>query len=968
MDRAEIVAEVCDYLEGCLEADRASVVERKLSEDPDYAEVHRELAALNRGLSPAAPPLPPQFSGKVARSLAAGLPKQAPLPAWRKAWSRFRVAWSGQHPVVNLIEARATAARRQLPSFKLIALLCGLPVLFLSFGDEDSLTVYVLTQCLALLVGLPFFFFKSDVGALRSLRRGRCLEDLLCAGIDAPGLVDTLAVHSLRSITRITLPVLLVLTPSFLLMSEEHRAALLWPALFWPLAVAVAFLAGSYVSQFLIAWSRRGESASMPQLLLGGGLLAAVAPAFACDCAVLQSVAVIGGVVACRYLAIWGLTRAEQVDRWNEEGPRGDRRYRNPWVQARSENPIVVRETFSEAGALAGGRWGYLFRRAFFPLLAGLWGMLVVGAERPPGDVTAYWSPIYHDNVAFWTGLMLAILYALLKPMARAAAAVVRERERDTWETLMQTGIDGHSFVEGWKVVAGRRVAANLRLPALIACLAPLLYSARILGESAPLLGLFTGLAAASVLLLGPQTGALVGLWISGRTQSRRESGLEVVKVLMLGTVAVMGCWAALTTLAGLAGSMRLLESGALWFKPLVQRFLPLLALVLVLAITRGRLGNLKFGLTRPAEAEETPELPKPVAAAQGAPLLPVWLAAASLCLLWSLPLTWMLTEKCFSWPSMVGFLALLFSAGRWLVNGAKRYLWSGRAFLSRAMSTSLICGGIAAGVLYLIPFAVAYYNDIFLTGWGAYNPYGVSYSNLTRGLAETGLWLGLGGGLLGFLLSLVLKQPGAQPDRSLPQEIVWGWCGAVFGPALILGVLSLACLTLAGYNPERDLAADEPNLYPSPFSQVRWWSSYPYYLHEVADGRIENLVAWFVGGGLFKPERLDRATAARLIPRIDEVSTYLKKQRKLVFAHEANALRKLPYPLRRLEESTLWRCCHLPPEAFQDGYFRCEDSMLTPLGIMVIGSSHSTLNMIAQAERNCAEVRARLEARLKDR
>ncbi len=967
MNKPEIVAEICDYLEGSLDPEQARRVEELIAEDPAYAKVHQELTGMGESLQLAPPPLPTGFATEVARSLTAEVMKKAAQPWWEKFWNRFRVAWSGQHPVVNLVESRATAGRRRLPSFTFIALLCGLPLFFLYFGHESSLMIYVFTQGLALLVGLPFFFFKSDVGALRSLRRGRCLEDLLCAGIDADGLVDTLAVHSLRSITRITLPVLLVMTPSFLMMPAKHRQMLLIPALLWPLAVALAFWVGSYVSQFQIAWSRRGESLSLPQIGLSLGLLAVVGPMLWCDCGFTRLAGLVVLVGASRFLAIWGLTHAEQVDRWNEHGPRGDRSYRNPWVQAGLDNPIVVRESYSEAGALAGGRWGFLPSRGLVPLLAVVWSGIAASLYAPP---IANGCSRTDSNVElfFWTGVVVAILYALIAPMTKAAAAVVRERERDTWETLLQTGLDGRTFVEGWTHVTSHRVAQNMRVAVFILLFLPVFIPWEVLGENEPILALLTGWIAAAVLWLAPRTGARVGLWISERHTSRREAGLEVVKALMTATVAVMACWAVLAMGAGMLGSMRWLESGALWFKPFVQRTLPLLAVAIVLGLANYLLRELKFGLTQVAP-QEAPGLPEVTAPAQGAPLIPVWMAAASLCLLWSLPLSWVFTPKAFSLLTVVGFLLLLCTAGRWLVNGAKRYLWTG-SFRGKAVLVSLSSGALAAVTLYVIPHLVLTYGEMFVEHM-RYD-HGEYLRTAFDHYAGSGLMVGIAAGLLGCLLSVVLKQPD-QPATtgSGLREVLLGWATAVFAPLLLLLSLSLLCLSMAGYNPERDAVADNPYDYPYPYYNLSLYEKLPFDPDnpgEMIDKGplFEVLERWTATAEL---NQLEPKSLRKLLKRLDEAPAFFHEYRKCIFAYEIRRLEHLPYPVRRLEQSTLWDYLCLPSDQISsDTVDRFRDRMVTWDGRRLMSPWYGwPAAGLAEEELKCLRLRARVEARLQE-
>lgn len=918
MDKHTIAAEICDYLEGALDSDQAARVERLLDSDTTYQTVRAELEQIGQAVRQAPPPLPSGFAKRVAEQVGQQAGQAATEAVRRSVWSNFKILLSGQHPIVSLVEARGTEVRRRLPSFKFIALLCGLPALFLQLVHRDSLGIYLTVQALAMLVALPMFYFESDVAALRSLRRGRCLEDLLCAGVDAAGLVDTLAVHSLRSIARVTLPVLAVLLPTLIFLPPHKMATAFWIGLAWPFAVSLIFWVGSYFSQFQIAWSRRGESPSTPQLLLSLALLAPVCFFFwlgkkslAQGVGPLTMLFWVTGltllVAGSRQLAIWALQNAEQVDRWNERGASGTRGYRNPLVVTSSDNPIAMRENRKRAAAVAGGLVGYLFSVGWPTLLSILW---------------ALWLP-HASSSLFWLGFTGLALYALLKPLTHTMAAVVGEREKDTWETLLQTGIDQQTFVEGWKEAAASSVFRSLMAPAAILALVPMLVSEKVVGAVYPALALLIGLAGAAGLLLAPWAGASTGLYLTGRSHSMRQAGSQTVSLLGRAAVALLGLWFVLATICSGLGSVGMLNSGADWWEPMVQRLLPMLAFAALMACGGLLPIELDFGLNRKQVVQ--PEVlysdknPLALRLAQGSP----WFAAASLSLLFSLPFGWWFNGRGFAGTTVLAFLILTPVLGRWLMGPVRDYVQGD--FRTRGVMLAAASGTITSVVLWLVPKLAHGYDKYFHEYYNFHSNHDV-YELWSR----NGFGTGVGVGLLFMVVCLVMSGPeftaASANDERAGKTLLQRWGITLVAP-LVLWLMAILLLeTMAGHNAERTRAVSSA---PSLSAYRNDGDSYRSYFRPNPRGNIESatsaqLEEWVDRSSTevlaqlplsqSQLASLSQPVLRRYLERADRIEEYFEKKRLDVYHSMAVQLNGLPTPLRHFEQANLWRIMQKSP------------------------------------------------------
>lgn len=450
-------------------------------------------------------------------------PKSLPKP-----WSLPQLSWPN-HPIAML--RRRPGA---LPNPLAVLALFGLPALLFSLLNPEQAQVFLGLTAVGLLVGLPLHHFRTEVSVLTSLRRGRCLEEILSTGLPARQLVDTLAVQSLSAVARVGVP----LVPVLALGSQEFhdKEFAFAAALAWLPLVVLLFWLGSYVVLFLGAWSKDGVSRNLPQQLLAALVLLPAAALAVWAHPLLGALWMAG---TARYLAIWGLDHLGEVDRLIS---RPTRRRRNPWALAHSENPIVAREAMRKAASVPGGLAGVVGARALTMLLPLIWvlSFLDGGPEHWLGN--------------YWVGFGILVLLVWARAASRTLGAVVGERERGTWETMMQTGLSQREFIQGWKAVTWGAVGMDF-LPAVgVLIMAGFLFLPYPL--AAPLL--------AGLLALFLSCGAEVGLALSALSRTTREANGRLIAAAgygFLGWLALSGVGAAV---AEWLRSERLL-TGFLW-------------------------------------------------------------------------------------------------------------------------------------------------------------------------------------------------------------------------------------------------------------------------------------------------------------------------------------------------------------------------------------------------------------------
>lgn len=466
-------------------------------------------------------------------------------------------------PVSALLATRTERSGARPPSFWFFLALTtyGVPAALLALMDEMNLAAgFLVWVGMGLLVALPWYHFRMDVAVLVSMRRGRCLEEILGTGLEPFRIVDTLAWFGLRSLLRVGLPVGLVLlagTPmaSHLMGSwwaplrDPLQAAMLVPV--WLLLVGVFFSVGSYAAQAMVLFSRGGERPSPATLAValalfvpaaslvgsgmgvaldaeGPGLLSALGWTFAAS---LLWVGWLG-----RRLSIWGMGHPDALERWNRSSaPR-----RNRWVGPWNDNPIVVREVTRLSAAI--------------PL--GVLGLLVVRAIPAVVQAQAFWFlcvlPEESRTLAFWMAVAGIGWYAWLRASSRTSAALAQESEGQTLEPLIQSGLTRQDFVSGWIQVACAPLYLELALTGGLVLMVALSFPEVLSGDAHGIprtLDLGSAFLALLALAAMPLAGAWTGLAVSAVSANRREAWGRNVGAAFSSLMVWIVAWGLSTTL-----------------------------------------------------------------------------------------------------------------------------------------------------------------------------------------------------------------------------------------------------------------------------------------------------------------------------------------------------------------------------------------------------------------------------------
>lgn len=455
--------------------------------------------------------------------------------------------------ITLLLENRASrSGRLDAKSWNLLMLAFALPAFFFWVCWGAGLASYLVAVATLVLLVLPLHHLATEVSLLDSLRRGRCLEELLTAGVEAHLLIDSLPRHALRTlIPRLgcLMPILFV---GGMMLPLYERALVLKGLLLWLPAVATFLFLGSYICQgWLLNPREMGPRAFLAVLPL------TVATEPAAGCGLLLFFA---GVYAW-----WGRTTA--IDALLHPPAPQVRKlaHRGGWKKTLlglkyAQNPIVMREW----SKLTGTR---LLFWIFAPLvLVGLWPS---------------------------TGAVLTISLLFLAGAAAVSVnAVPGEREGKTLDALIQSGLSLRGFLQGWlwAVALPRMVAL---IPVLL--MTPFLRygdgrDAYVCGSD-PELHWFqvsqdfwqvtSSILATLALQLAPVAGVLLGLWAGSLVGERRRARGHLLTGLLAGGGLLSALWGGLAL--GTWGIFhQLLDLSTPWFD---DEFLfglsPLLAVVL---------------------------------------------------------------------------------------------------------------------------------------------------------------------------------------------------------------------------------------------------------------------------------------------------------------------------------------------------------------------------------------------------
>lgn len=473
------------------------------------------------------------------------------------------------HPLGYLLDLRRARTPYRQQALALIALFAA-PCFALTVINPDAGARFLIIAAVGMVLVLPVYQARSQLSLLSSLRRSHCLEELLGCGLPAQSCADQLARHAMRELLWLTLPVLAVLVPGTLLAGPETRAYLLGLGLWLPVMIYLTAL-GSYAAFVQMAWAggwrRKARLAGRCWPLL-------VAPVFL----LVSNGGPLATLVALS-LALFVLRAlaAQTLDRTVRDEPArpAGAKWRNRWVTAWSDNPIVVRECWRRS-SVPGGLPGYLLLRFFSVALPVGWILLIVENR---------------DRLTFWGGAALLALFYAARAAQRTLGAVVGEREMATWDTLAQTGLELRTFIVGWVQVGSFPVLLEAVIPAFFGLVLAWAFPAAVTPESwaqqassPESLGLVVlGLLAGSALVL---TSSLAGLALSASSRTLRQATSRSFGLLTKSCVAWLLCWGlGSCALESLAERSFVQIDSHLW-ETVLQTLLPLASVVLLSAWT----------------------------------------------------------------------------------------------------------------------------------------------------------------------------------------------------------------------------------------------------------------------------------------------------------------------------------------------------------------------------------------------
>lgn len=533
---------------------------------PDRARMEDHLAVcsscrsslrLLSGVGEAFAPPPPDFAARVARKV---LATPAPQAWWRRLFQP-------ENPVAAMLNSRslrrgtATVSwRAALALFALPALVFALPLLGVALTtwlDSDHFISFAAFTALGLLIGLPAWFLRSDVALLSALHRGRCLEEILTANVSPALIVDTLATHSVRAILRAALPVALVLLACCLPLEAAWRLPALGFLGLWLAGLVLLFFTLAYVMQAaatagymtqLGSWSRLGYllliPAWVPFLMSFAGFGWLRVPGWLLL------------VFVMRRAAIEGLRRSLLVR------SSGRKPLRLRLVGAWTDNAIVVRET--RRRSLFDGSLAAVVSLPF------AWLSWVFAARQS-------WSHQVLVDTG-WSAWWVLVPVSFVAAVARTLGAVTGEKERRTWEALVEAGFPRREFISGWLQLG--------ILPVLVAQLP--VYVLLTLLEWA--VGGVSGLA--SLVFAGWLSGVVVtwagaelGLALSAASSTSREAGTRCV-ACAAGLLVLWLVWSGVLFLVALGGAeFRWWNASRSEWADVVKYCLPVAALLLTSAV-----------------------------------------------------------------------------------------------------------------------------------------------------------------------------------------------------------------------------------------------------------------------------------------------------------------------------------------------------------------------------------------------
>ncbi len=333
-------------------------------------------------------------------------------------------------PLAALTRVRARRQLQDLPGWRLWAPLAAtLSYAAWNWLESTHYTALLTLTFLALFVGLPAYLNGRDLAHLRSLRQGRCLEEMLAVGLTPQSVADTLAWSSWSLLAR--------LTSLCWVAAVLPLASHLLPSIFLALPLGLGMMALTvYLRQVLLLLADDPSRLLRQGLRVYGQACLCLAPPVWVAAVVDFPVGGLLMLLGTGLLLIWVRRRAVALWRQDLDPHKSARSVSSswgawliPWVS----NPILIRELRSSRGHS-------LFLWLLLPVLVlGSVGLALPPLVRLLGPGLGFF--------ALWLGWRLLNHSVLAQ---RSRELVQNERQGGSWELLVQVGMGGSQFVQGW--------------------------------------------------------------------------------------------------------------------------------------------------------------------------------------------------------------------------------------------------------------------------------------------------------------------------------------------------------------------------------------------------------------------------------------------------------------------------------------------------------------------------------------
>lgn len=438
-------------------------------------------------------------------------------------------------PILHLLHVKHRKRLEKLPDSWTVLLYFGLPLLALTlwtcrYGDECygcpggrlyPILLAMLTLGLLLSICLPLWASVTSATVASGFRRGRCIDEMISAGILPSQIVDSLALGSLSLISRLSLSVwLMVASLLYFLKVDLGDWKLLW--WIWPLVVPVATIVFSYLAVGIVLI---GSSLNFRTLQFLVAFLPAILElpiAYRHDWTPNQTVVgfaslVLMGTLLTRDVAFDALWHGGDMS--SKYSPRSSLlqdRLRMAW----GDNPILFRELARQASSRS-GLFGCLYPALIHTLPPILWGNWM-------------WSNLHLASERFFPGLVGVGLLQMLAAALLTLDSVTRERQQKTWDTVVESGVALEDFQAGWMQFA---LLSDIfyRLPILLVILVSMDVArcALSLPVSIPGYAVLVAGSAAFIAVMS-SLGACLGLGLSASSSDLQAAGRRLIGALLV--------------------------------------------------------------------------------------------------------------------------------------------------------------------------------------------------------------------------------------------------------------------------------------------------------------------------------------------------------------------------------------------------------------------------------------------------